>query len=90
MLTVEDRPATSPPATGQLTNADLYALVRNTRSWVMVIAWIVVIQATLAIGFGAIVGIQAAKASNASASDRSYGNCIAQGNSLDACAIFKN
>lgn len=72
-------------AAGQPTTGDLYALVRNTRSWVMVIAWIVVIQATLAIGFGAIMGIEAAKANRNRIDLSTYAECINAGHMVDYC-----
>jgi hypothetical protein len=69
-------------ATTGSTNTDLYALVRNTRSWVVVIAWIVVIQATLALGFGAIAGYQAVHARNQAAAQVA---CVQAGGSLTDC-----
>jgi hypothetical protein len=71
-----------PPAATPPSNADLYALVRNTRSWVVAIAWIVVIQATLALGFGAIAGYQAVHAHNQAAAQVA---CVQAGGSLTDC-----
>jgi hypothetical protein len=75
----------NPPVTGQPSTADLYALARNTRSWVVIIGWIVVIQATLAIGFGAIVGFQAAKANRARTDVAAYVACLDAGHTAGYC-----
>lgn len=64
---------------------ELSELVRNTRRWVMAIAWIVITQVTLAICFGAAAGLQIAKANHDRANAPAYAACIVAGNSADFC-----
>lgn len=49
--------ASAPPQAGP-TNAQLYGMVREIRTWVTIIGWIVVVQAILAITFGFMAGLR--------------------------------
>lgn len=54
----ETRPAGHRTGPHEPTNTEIYEVIRSTRAWVVVVAWIVVIQAMLALGFGLMVGFR--------------------------------